>query len=31
MDFILLYSIIVGIIFFIWLVFVVRMYNEMNK
>jgi len=31
MDFILLYSIIVGIIFLIWLVFVVRMYHEMNK
>jgi len=31
MDFILIYSIIVAIIFVIWLFFVVRMYNEMDK
>jgi len=31
MDFILIYSIVVGIIFVIWLLFVVRMYNEMDK
>lgn len=31
MDFILIYSIVVAIIFAIWMVFVVRMYNEMDK
>ena len=31
MDFILIYSIVVAIIFVIWLFFVVRMYNEMDK
>ena len=31
MDFILIYSIVVGIIFVVWLLFVVRMYNEMDK
>jgi len=29
-DFILVYSIFVGIIFMIWLLFVVRMYKKMN-
>jgi len=31
MDFILIYSIVVAIIFVIWLLFIVRMYNEMDK
>jgi hypothetical protein len=31
MDFILIYSIVVAIIFVVWMLFVVRMYNEMDK
>ena len=31
MDFILIYSIVVAIIFVVWLFFIVRMYNEMDK
>lgn len=31
MDFILAYSIFVAFIFLIWMVFVVRMYRELNK
>jgi hypothetical protein len=31
MDFILAYSIFVAIIFFIWMLFVIRMYREFNK
>ncbi len=31
MDFILAYSIFVGFIFLIWMIFVVRMYKELNK
>jgi len=30
-DFIFIYSVVVAIIFLIWLVFVIRMYNELNK
>lgn len=31
MDFILIYSIIVALIFLLWLVFIARMYNKMDK
>lgn len=31
MDFILLYSILVAVIFMVWLLFVIRMYREMGK
>lgn len=31
MDFILAYSIFVGVIFLVWMVFVIRMYRELNK
>lgn len=31
MDLILAYSIFVGIIFLIWMLFIIRMYKEMNK
>lgn len=31
MDFILIYSIVVAFIFVIWMLFVVKMYNEMDK
>ncbi len=31
MDFILIYSIIIAIIFLVWLVFVARMYNKMDE
>lgn len=31
MDFILAYSIFVALIFLVWMVFVVRMYRELNK
>lgn len=31
MDFILIYSIIVALIFLVWLVFIARMYNKMDK
>ncbi len=31
MDFILIYSIIVALIFLVWLVFIARMYNKMDE
>lgn len=31
MEFILIYSIIVSIIFLIWILFVIRMYNKLNE
>ncbi len=31
MDFILIYSIVVALIFLVWLVFIARMYNKMNE
>ena len=30
MEFILIYSIIVAVIFMIWIIFVIRMYNKLN-
>ncbi len=31
MDFILIYSIVVALIFLVWLVFIARMYNKMKE
>ena len=31
MDFILIYSIVIAIIFLVWLVFIARMYNKMDE
>lgn len=31
MDFILAYSLFVGAIFLVWMIFVIRMYKELNK
>jgi hypothetical protein len=31
MDFILAYSIFVGVIFLVWMLFIIRMYKELNK
>ena len=31
MDFILIYSIVIALIFLVWLVFIARMYNKMDE
>jgi len=31
MEFILIYSIVVSVIFMIWILFVIRMYNKLNE